>query len=117
MRIKKIVFFIIVISSLFIINSLIHSIYSLWQKQSLVVSARQEFEKEKTKNQKLTDDLAQVKKPQFVEEEARDKLFLAKPGEKIIVIPSTYLEASPSVSLAPRDTRPNWEKWWDLFVQ
>ena len=115
MSIKKIVYLGVVILSLFIINGLVHSIYSLWQKQGLVANARQDLEKEQLKNKHLKDELAQTSNRQFIEEEARDKLFLAKPGEKIIVIPSTYLQASPSVSLTPSNTLPNWEKWWELF--
>ncbi len=41
---KKIVFFVITISSLFIINNLVHSIYNLWQKQDLMVKAKTELE-------------------------------------------------------------------------
>jgi cell division protein FtsB len=115
MKIKKIVFFTIVVASLFIINSLVHSIYSLWQKQSLVVDAQQNLETEKKKNQKLKEELSIVNNKQFIEEEARDKLFLAKPGEKVIVMPSVALQASPSVSLTPVDTRSNWKRWWELF--
>lgn len=49
MSAKKIVFFIILISSLFIINNLVHSIYTLWQKKHLVVDMQAEVEKEKQK--------------------------------------------------------------------
>jgi cell division protein FtsB len=115
MGIKKIVFLVVVISSLFIINSLVRSIYSLWQKQHLVVSAREELAEEKRTNQKLKKDLSLVTKPEFIEEEARDKLFLAKPGEKVVVMPSVAPEASPSVSITPVDTRPYWRQWWEMF--
>lgn len=115
MSIKKIVFFTIVVASLFVINSLVHSIYSLWQKQSLVVDARRSLEQEQKKNQKLKDDISMVNKRQFIEEEARDKLFLAKPGEKVIVMPSVVLQSSASASVSSVDMRPNWKRWWELF--
>ena len=116
MAIKKILFFIVIIFSFFVINNLIHSIYNLWQKQHLVVKENLELEKEKKKNEKLKDSLVNVKKPQFIEEEARNKLFLAKPGEKIIVMPTEYLQSSNAAEVTPTpDIRPNWEKWRDLF--
>lgn len=115
MPIKKIVFFIIIISSLVIINNLVHSIYTLWQKKNLVTNAHLELEKEKKKQMELKKDLEDVTKPQFVEEEARNKLFLAKPGEGVIVIPTGVIPATRSSKPQPQDTRPNWQKWWDVF--
>lgn len=115
MGIKKIVFFIIVISSFFIINNLIRSIYTLWQKQHLVVNARSELDRAQDENRRLKGDLSVVNKPAFVEEEARNKLFLGKPGEKLIVMPSVVLEASPTSVPVPVDRRPNWLRWWKVF--
>lgn len=115
MPIKKIVFFVILIASVIIINNLVQSIYTLWQKKNLVVKAQLELEKEKKENQELKEKLAQVKQPQFIEKEARNKLFLAKPGEGVIVIPTGAIKPSPSIQQKPKDTRPNWQKWWETF--
>src|SRR5438552_6409936 len=107
MSIKKIAFFAIIIVALFIINSFIHSIYNLWQKKDLVVKAKQDLVQEQKENQVLKKKISEVKKPQFVEEEARNKLFLAKPGEGIILIQTDYLQASHSAKEKPQDKRPN----------
>ena len=115
MSLKKIVFFGIIIASFFVMNSLVHSIYTLWQKNELVTEATSELQKEKKENQTLKKKIAEVKKPQFVEEEARNKLFLAKPGEGVLVIPSEYAHAHPSSAPKPPDFRPNWQKWWETF--
>ena len=115
MTLKKIVFFAVIIISLFVINSFIHSIYNLWQKNDLLVRAKQDLENEKKENHELKSKLAQVKKPGFVEEEARNKLFLAKPGEGIVIIPTEVLSSTSSQTKKVRDTRPNWQKWWDIF--
>lgn len=115
MALKKIVFFSILFASVVIINSLLHSIYSLWQKQDLIVKANQNLEKEKKDNNILKNQLAEVKKSDFVEEEARNKLFLAKPGEGVIMLPQDALSASHASRQVHYDTRPNWLKWWELF--
>jgi cell division protein FtsL len=115
MPIKKILFFGVLIGSLIIINNLVRSTYTLLQKHNLVVQAQQELDKQKHENRDLKNKIAEVKTPQFIEEEARNKLFLSKPGEGIIVIPTGALQASPSAAPKPRDTRQNWEKWVDLF--
>lgn len=115
MPIKKIVFFAIIIASFFIINNLVQSIYTLWQKQHLVDTARKELERAKEENQELKRRLSLAKDPQFIEEEARNKLFLTKPGEGVIVIPAEVMKASPAAQTKAPDTRTNWEKWRDTF--
>lgn len=91
-----------------------HSIYTLWQKEHLILKANAELGKEKRDWESLKQKLISVQKPQFVEEEARNKLLLSKPGEGVIVIP-TQFDASPSAMPKPKDTRPNWKKWWETF--
>ncbi len=112
---KKIAFFIILVISLIIINNLVQSIYSLSQKQHLVSNARLELDREKKKNQELKDKLKTVDNPQFLEQEARNKLFLGKSGEGVILIPKDALVASNSGKPKIVDTRPNWKKWWDVL--
>lgn len=111
---RKLFFFIIVVTSLFIINNLVKSIYSLWQKQDLIVKVKQAVEKEKKKNLQLKQQLISIKSPEFVEQEARDKLFLSKPGEQIIILPSP----NPPPQLyktVEKGSQPAWRKWWNLF--
>ncbi len=115
MPIKKILFFTIIIASVFIINNLVHSIYTLWQKQQLVDNARRELIREKEENQELKRRLSMARDPLFIEEEARNKLFLTKPGEGVIVIPTEAIKASSGAIIKP-DTRQNWEKWRDTFL-
>lgn len=115
MFVKRLVFFTILIIALVIINNLAHSIYGLWQKKTLIVKAQQEFDRQKKENLELKNKLQIVKKPQFIEEEARNKLFLAKPGEGVVLIPSGAIEATGTAQPTITDIRPNWQKWWQLF--
>lgn len=112
---KKIVFFIIILVSALVINNLVRSIYTLWQKQYLVQNVMLEVEKKKNENQELKKKLDYTKRPQFVEEEARNKLFMGKPGEGVIVLSQKELEATLAAKPKPVDSRPNWKKWWDTF--
>lgn len=118
MPLKKIVFFVFIVFSLFIINDLAYSIYNLWQKHDLVDRARRTLSTEKKKNDELKIKLKEVAQPQFVEKEARDKLFLVKPGEGIVVVePTLYMQASPSSAEKPMDSQPNWKQWWEAFFK
>jgi cell division protein FtsB len=112
---KKIAFFIIIIGSFFIINNLVHSIYTLWQKKTLFVKAMTQLENEKKENQELKKKLNIAKNSQFVEEEARNNLFMVKPGEEVVLVPTIYLQSRPTVKPQIKDTRPNWKKWWTTF--
>lgn len=110
---KRVFFFIIIITSLFIIKNFVVSIYSLWQKQELISQTQKELETEKKKNKKLKEDLAQAQSPQFLEETARNKLFLIKEGEQEVIIPKYLLQKQEERRINTND--PNWKQWFSLF--
>lgn len=111
--VKKIAFFITIIVSIIIINGLIRSIIDLWNKQDLVETARQELNQEKQKNQELKVQLSYVKSNEFIEEEARNKLFLVKPGESDVIIPKNLIEKKEVKKVV---VVPNWKQWLNLFI-
>jgi cell division protein FtsB len=109
--VKKTFFLIIVIVFLLFINNLVHSIYDIWSKQDLLNQAQKELTTEESKNQKLKAELSYVQTPKFVEEEARNKLFLVKPGEQEVLIANN---ATQSSKIQVKQS-PNWQKWLNLF--
>ncbi len=113
--IKKIVFFGFMLVCIIIINDLIHSIYNLWQKNELLVERQQALVEEEKKNREFKKKIQIVTAPEFIEEEARNKLFLVKPGEGIVVVaPTVYLSASRSATVTV-DRTPYWKQWWEVF--
>jgi len=112
---KKIAFFACVLILLLTINDLAHSIYTIWQKQDLIVQAQNNLDSEKKENQQLKQKITQVNQPQFIESQARNNLLLAKQGEGVVIMPDNKLVASPSPAPKQIDTRPDWKKWWDTF--
>lgn len=113
---KKLIFLIILLSSILIVNNLVRSIYGLWQKQEFLVKAQREFAKEKKENKELKEKLRVVESQDFIEKQARDKLLLLKPGESQVIIPKT-LQASQSSKEKSPSLKPNWRKWWELFFR
>jgi cell division protein FtsB len=110
---KKAVYIFIVIVLLLMINGLFHSIYDIWHKQDLLTSAQKQLDREQLLNQKLKGELSFAQTPQFLEEQAHNKLFLVKPGEQEVLI-------SPSLigkNQAQKQTQntPNWQQWLNLF--
>lgn len=111
---KKIVFIAIVVCLILVINNLVRSIYDLWQKQDLLVDAQNQLEEKRADNEKLKAELSYVQSKKFIEEEARNKLFMVKPGEQNVLIPSELIkEEKPKVE----KIIPNWEKWLNLFLK
>lgn len=109
---KKTGFILIVIVLLLIINNLVHSIYDLWQKQSLLTEAQNQLSAEKLKNTKLKTEISKAKTSQFIDEEARNKLFLVKPGEQQVLISQDLISKSPQKQA---QNLPNWQQWLNLF--
>mgnify|MGYP001428687901 CR=1 FL=1 len=109
--IKKVIFIVIVIILLIVINNLVRSIYDVWSKQDLLNQAQNELTKEESKNRKLEADLSYMKTQKFIEEEARNKLFLVKPGEQQVLIPNKVLK-NQKIQIKQI---PNWQKWLNLF--
>ena len=112
--IKKVAFFITIVVCLIIINGLIRSIFDLWNKQDVVVRAREDLNQEKQKNEELKVQLGYVKSEQFVEEEARNKLFLVKPGESDVIIPKNLIKKKKE---PPPPPPPVWQQWVNLFIR
>lgn len=110
--IKKVAYVFIVIFCLLTIQNLIRSIYNLWNKQDLVVKAKNELEREKQESRRLKVQFSYVKSEEFVESEARDKLFMVKPGESGVIVPQDLVKKKKEkseIELA------NWKKWINLF--
>jgi len=110
---KKVIYIVIVIVLLVMINGLLHSIYDIWHKQDLLTVAEKQLEREKLENQKLKAELSFAQTPQFLEEQAHDKLFLVKPGEQEVLISPTL--SNKNQSQKQTQNIPNWQQWLNLF--
>lgn len=97
-------------------QNMVRSIYSLWQKRDLLVQRENELAKQKQEHAKLRDVQRRVESEEFVEKEARNKLFLQKPGESRVVVDKKLIDAVIGAKTEiKKDTRPNWQQWWELF--
>jgi cell division protein FtsB len=107
---KKIIFIIVVISLLLIINNLVRSMYDVWQKRDFVTQAQKQLDFQKQENQRLKATLSYSQTQEFIEKQARDKLFMVKAGEQKVLIPQ-----EDNSQVVQEDNSPNWKKWWNLF--
>jgi len=91
-----------------------HSIYDLWHKKDLLVRDQQELIRQKQENIRLKSELSYTKSREFIEKEARDKLFLVKQGEQQVLIPQGLIKESKQSKKEEKEGA-NWEKWLKLF--
>lgn len=112
----------LLIIGVYLVITLSRSIYDLTLKGKDLDVAQKRVENELAQNNELNQKLLDVKKPQFIEQQARDKLNMAKPGETVVVVPTEVLDplakinATISASFFDRPEKvPNWKRWWKLF--
>jgi cell division protein FtsB len=68
-------------------------------------------------NRVLKDQLTQAQKYDFIEEQARDKLNLVKPGETVVVVPSQLVDRVLAAEKHVEEVKlPNWQGWLKLFT-
>ncbi|MEK7450614.1 MAG: septum formation initiator family protein, partial [Patescibacteria group bacterium] len=65
---------------------------------------------QKQENQRLKSALSYSKTQEFIEKEARNKLFMVKTGEQKILISKEAEKAQEE-----KEKLPNWREWWNLF--
>ena len=108
---KKVLFLTIVVILLVIINNLVRSIYDIWQKKDFVAEAEKILGFQKQENQRLKSALSYSKTQEFIEKEARNKLFMVRKGEQRVLLSKDSEEAMQE----KKENIPNWKQWWDLF--
>lgn len=111
-NVKRIAYIVSVIVLLLIINGLARSIHELWSKQDIITQAETTLAREKAENERLKKDLKTAKTPEFIESEARNKLFLTKEEEREVVLPAVTVREKEK----PKPQKPNFQKWMDLFL-
>ena len=88
--------------------------YDIYSKRDILTATQQQVEALQKENLSLKKQLKVVQSQQFIEEQARDKLFLGKPGESTVFLPQATA-AGESGQNMPSNNIPNWLKWWQLF--
>ncbi len=102
----------IIVVLLLLIKNIVASIISLRQNSHIVTTLKQQEQEEKQKKEFLKQQLYYSNTQEFVEKEAREKLGMLKPGEHIVLAPSSK---NKNKKVAVVDSSPNWSKWWKLF--
>lgn len=100
-----------VIGIVLIIN-LLRSIYDVVQRGHIVKDTTEQLASVRKEHAELTAEYERVNSPYFIEEQARDKLNMARPGEDVIIVPTI---PAPTPTPTPEPPLANWEQWREAF--
>lgn len=113
---KRIGFIILMILIFIAAISLIRQTTEALQAGTRLDKATEELTALQDQNRQLKNRLTNVQTVNFVEEQARNKLNLARPNETIVIIAQADINAliNPPKS-ATESAKPYWQGWLDLF--
>jgi cell division protein FtsB len=98
--------------------SLIRNVVKMRGVKARIESEKIEVEKLRRENEVLAKSLTKVKSQEYVEQQLRDKLGLAKEGEIVVVLPDEEIlrKLAPNIPVE-EDYLPDpiWKKWLKLF--
>ena len=113
MRIIRISLFIFALVSAV---ALVRSVYDLWQKGGILEAEEERFAKVRYTNEELRQQDEELKDPMYIEEQAREKLGLSRPGEAIVVLPpKTSVQTIPTDRAGVFDEKTAYEQWIALI--
>ncbi len=80
--------------------------------------AADNYNKLLSENTRLKKRLGEVTQDDFIEQQAREKLNLARPNETVVIIPQDQID---QIAQLYRKTEaqplPNWQKWLNLIIR
>lgn len=93
------------------------SIYNLWRKGDVIKERQTTLEALQLEQIELKNKLSDALRPEFIEEEARNKLNLVRQDETLVVLPVSDGELVASRSAIETSIQPvsNLQKWWRFF--
>lgn len=113
---SRLVYLSIIILGSIISFGLARNLYGIYQNSQLQTQAVKKLEALRAENTRLQAEKDQATQPNFIEQEARNRLGLVRPGEVVVILPSqkAATPSAGSTSEAPAN-RPIWKQWLSLF--
>lgn len=117
---SKVFLFLVALILIWLVISVVRESYRKYQLTQEINQLKSEIERLEGSNQDLANLLEYFQQESFLEKEARLKLNLKKPGEKVVIVPRSEEEG---IEIEPikrteeeiKKEKPNWLKWWKYF--
>lgn len=114
--VRKVIPILIILVILLVAYNLINQILGAFKSGERLSVAADAVYKLESKNRELKNQLAQIKSPAFIEQQARNKLGLSKKGETVVIIPEEKLKQVLGESVESIPRLPNWQGWLKVFL-
>lgn len=115
--IKKVALSLIILLVLGLAYNLINQIMEAAKSGERLSAAADTVYKLEAENKQLKKKLSEIESAEFIEQQARDKLGLGKPGEVVVIIPEEKLKEVMGASQSAEVARlPNWLGWLRVFL-
>lgn len=115
--IKKVVLGLIILISLVVSYNILTQIMGAVKSGERLSQAAEIVYKLEAKNKELKKKLSDIQSPEFIEEQARNKLGLGKIGETTVIIPEETLKLVMGASQSAQVRLPNPLGWWKVFFK
>jgi len=112
---KRLIYTVLIIVGVGLIVKLSGDILRLLKAGEKMRVAERRISELEEKKKELSQKYQYFQSPEFIEEEARNKLNMARLGETIVILPQ---DISRLINRSQNKTSPqssNWEKWRNLF--
>lgn len=99
-------------------SSFVKSLNRIKMGDTVIQKTKVKIEKAEEENKKLSEQLEITQSEEFLENQLRNKLGLAKEGEIILVLPEADIVRKLSPIIPEEEEikpKPNWQKWLELF--
>lgn len=115
MRKKRLINLFVFIIGISLIVNLSRNILKTLKASNQIKQAEKRAEELAKEQQSLLEKSQYYQSEAFIEEEARNKLNMSRPGEEIVILPPNVSRIlSQKMPNLPQEV-PNWQKWWNLF--
>jgi cell division protein FtsB len=119
MSIKKILRILVTFFLFLFVLSLSRNIWHLVSAGERIEKAKSELFEKKAENAKLLEKKEKLESGDFLEEQARNKLFMAKKNEVVLILPTSATGDGEKEEIdkefLDEDEKEVWEKWLALF--
>ena len=114
------------VALIFVLISVFKETYKKNQIQKEINNLQDEAQKINKENSEIRERIAYFESPEYQEKEAKDKLGLQNPDEKVIVVtPSAQNVAGENIStinvgaskFITQKELPTYQKWWNYFFE
>lgn len=112
---RKLVLYGVIIFQIGLVVSLVKGIQLAIHSRSRVTDLENKKVKLVEEQMKLGEQLAYVKSDFYIEKVAREELQLAKPGEKVVIVPEGIITSDAKESEVMDPPEKNWQKWWKVI--